>query len=139
MKTMMMDGVHVGDTCIEGDGRFCLSAPNRGSLLTFSLHLARRPQAAMATTPTLIWAQRREKVFVTWESVSSTDVNVTLADGLLSLDGKDKAGKAYKLENMPLWDEIESEESKWFKNDRCVRARFFMLPRHITHSFVFAC
>ena len=88
----------------------------------------------MATTPTLIWAQRREKVFVTWESVSSTDVNVTLADGLLSLHGKDKAGKAYKLENMPLWDEIESEESKWFKNDRCVGARFFMLPRHITHS-----
>ena len=88
----------------------------------------------MATTPTLIWAQRREKVFVTWESVSSTDVNVTLADGLLSLDGKDKAGKAYKLENMPLWDEIESEESKWFKNDRCVWHAFLMLPRHITHS-----
>ena len=98
------------------------SPRSRAPNLTFSFNLARRPQTAMATTPTLIWAQRREKVFVTWESVSSTDVNVTLADGLLSLDGKDKAGTAYKLENMPLWDEIESEESKWFKNDRCAAA-----------------
>ena len=25
----------------------------------------------------------------------------------------------YKLENMPLWTEIDVDESKWFKNGRC--------------------
>ena len=68
--------------------------------------------------PNLIWAQRREKVFVTFESIDSKDVNVTFADGLLSLDATGKDGKQYKLENLPLWTEIDVEESKWFKNDR---------------------
>ena len=73
----------------------------------------------MSKTPTLKWAQRREKVFVTFECISSKDVIVTLSDGLLSLDATDKAGQIYNLENMPLWTEIDPEESKWFKNDRC--------------------
>ena len=72
----------------------------------------------MAKTPTLIWAQRREKVFVTFECLATEKVNVTLSDGLLSLDAEAK-GATYKLENLPLWTEIEVEESKWFKNDRC--------------------
>jgi hypothetical protein len=76
----------------------------------------------MATKiPSLIWAQRREKVFVTFEMVATEKVNVTLSDGLLSLDAEAK-GVAYKLENLPLWTEIEVDESKWFKNDRCARA-----------------
>ena len=70
-----------------------------------------------AKTPTLIWAQRREKVFVTFECLATEKVNVTLSDGLLSLDAEAK-GQVYKLENLPLWTEIEVEESKWFKNDR---------------------
>jgi len=73
----------------------------------------------MAKTPSLVWAQRREKVFVTFQCLETTDVSVTLSDGLLSLDATSK-GTTYKLENMPLWTEIEVEESKWFKNDRAV-------------------
>ena len=72
----------------------------------------------MSLTPPLIWAQRREKVFVTFECLGAENVNVTFADGLLSLDAKVK-DKQYKLENLPLWTEIEAEESKWFRNDRC--------------------
>lgn len=71
----------------------------------------------MSQVPALIWAQRREKVFVTFECLETTDVSVTFSDGLLSLDAKSK-GKVYKLENLPLFLEIEAEESKWFKNDR---------------------
>ena len=76
---------------------------------------------AMSQIPALIWAQRREKVFVTFECIGTEEVNVTFADGLLSLDAKAK-GKVYKLENLPLWTEIDVEESKWFKNDRCADA-----------------
>ena len=68
--------------------------------------------------PSLIWAQRREKVFVTWEMLSTTGVSVTFTDGLLSLEGTGK-GQKFKLENLPLWSEIDAEESKWFSNDRC--------------------
>lgn len=72
--------------------------------------------------PTLKWAQRREKVFVTFECVGLETCDVTFAEGLLSINAKDKAS-TYKLENMSLWMSIEVEESKWFKNDRCARAR----------------
>jgi hypothetical protein len=37
----------------------------------------------MAKTPSLVWAQRREKVFVTFQCLETTDVSVTLSDGLL--------------------------------------------------------
>eukprot|EP00967_Tisochrysis_lutea_P080634 scaffold110880_cov14-Tisochrysis_lutea.AAC.1 len=67
-------------------------------------------------TPTLVWAQRVNKVFVTFEMLGTSNVKVSLTDGLLSLDA-DAAGKSYKLENMPLWAEIDSEGSKWFSND----------------------
>lgn len=70
-------------------------------------------------TPTLVWAQRVNKVFVTFEMLGTSNVKVSLTDGLLSLDA-DAAGKSYKLENMPLWAEIDSEGSKWFSNDRAV-------------------
>ena len=73
----------------------------------------------MAKTPTLIWAQRVEKVFVTWECLSTKDVNVTLSEGLLTVEGTAGNGDQYKLENLPLFLEIEPEGSKWFKNDRC--------------------
>jgi len=73
----------------------------------------------MTTIPTLKWAQRSEKVFVTWDAVDAKDVKVTLSDGLLSIDGELK-GTTYKLENLPLFLEIDVEESKWFKNDRAV-------------------
>ena len=65
-----------------------------------------------------VWAQRVNKVFVTFEMLGTSNVKVSLTDGLLSLDA-DAAGKSYKLENMPLWAEIDSEGSKWFSNDRC--------------------
>ena len=71
----------------------------------------------MATVPALIWAQRREKVFVTFECLATDKVNVTLSDGLLSMDAEAK-GQTYKLENLPLWTEIDVDQSKWFKNDR---------------------
>ena len=73
----------------------------------------------MSKTPTLIWAQRVEKVFVTWESLATKEVNVTFSEGLLTIEGTLANGDVYKLENLPLFLEIEPEESKWFKNDRC--------------------
>ena len=73
----------------------------------------------MSKTPTLIWAQRVEKVFVTWECLATKDVNVTLSEGLLTVEGTAGNGDVYKLENLPLFLEIEPEGSKWFKNDRC--------------------
>ena len=72
---------------------------------------------SMTSTPTLKWAQRMDKVFVTFEVVGAKDVNVVLSDGLLSLDAV-AGGTTYKLENMTLFQEIESNESKWFVNDR---------------------
>ena len=71
-------------------------------------------------TPSLIWAQRVEKVFITWEMLSTQDVSVTLSEGLLSVEGKTPNGDIYKLENLPLFLEIEPENSKWFKNDRSI-------------------
>jgi hypothetical protein len=73
----------------------------------------------MSKTPTLIWAQRVEKVFVTWECLATKEVNVTFSEGLLTVEGTLANGEVYKLENLPLFLEIEPEESKWFKNDRC--------------------
>lgn len=73
----------------------------------------------MSKIPTLKWAQRAEKVFVTWECLNVTEVNVTLSEGLLTVEGKE-GDVAYKLENLPLSLEIEPEGSKWFVNDRCV-------------------
>jgi len=74
----------------------------------------------MSKTPSLIWAQRVEKVFITWECLNTKDINVTLSEGLLSIEGTDGSGTMYKLENVPLFLEIEPEGSKWFKNDRSV-------------------
>jgi len=74
----------------------------------------------MAKTPTLVWAQRVEKVFVTWECLSTKDVSVTLSEGLLTVEGTAGTGDHYKLENLPLFLEIEPEGSKWFRNDRSV-------------------
>ena len=70
------------------------------------------------TTPELKWAQRSEKVFVTFECLETSDVTVELTEGLISLKAKAK-GKEYCLENMPLWGAIDADESKWFRNDRC--------------------
>ena len=70
--------------------------------------------------PNLVWAQRQKKVFVSWQMVDTSDVTVTLSDGLLSLTGSAK-GVSYKLENLPLWSEIDADDSSWFKNDRCLR------------------
>ena len=78
----------------------------------------------MATRiPTLMWAQRREKVFVTFECINAKDVNVVLSDGLLSLDATDSKTQVYKLENLPLWTEIDVDDSKWLTNDRCASFR----------------
>ena len=68
-------------------------------------------------TPTLIWAQRLEKVFVTFDQLSCKDVTVQFSEGLLSLEAT-SGEKHFKLDNMPLWAEIDCEESKWFVNDR---------------------
>lgn len=71
-------------------------------------------------TPTLIWAQRYDKVFITWESVSAKDVQIDLSDWNLSLVAKSADGKQFELNNMPLSNEIDVEASKWSANDRCV-------------------
>ncbi|EOD14943.1 hypothetical protein EMIHUDRAFT_432765 [Emiliania huxleyi CCMP1516] len=72
-------------------------------------------------TPTLIWAQRASKVFVTFEQLGTTDVKVSLTAGLFTLSANVKdSDKSYKIENMPLWDEIDEEGSTWFQNDRAV-------------------
>ena len=71
----------------------------------------------MTTTPPMKWAQRAEKVFVTIEAIDNTDSSVQFAEGLLSVELKTK-GKEYKVENMPLFLEIDADESKWFRNDR---------------------
>ena len=75
------------------------------------------PKATFMSIPDLKWAQRHEKVFVTFEAHHATRTNVTFADGLLSLDTLVQ-DKTYKLENMTLWAEIDVLESKWFRNDR---------------------
>jgi len=77
---------------------------------------------ADTTIPTMKWAQRVEKVFVTIDAIDNADSAVTFSDGLLSINYTVK-GKAYKLENMPLWLEIDADDSKWFRNDRCVLAQ----------------
>lgn len=69
--------------------------------------------------PKLIWAQRFDKVFVTFEQLNTTDVKVTFSEGLLSLEAETATHK-YQLENMALWAEIDTEESKWSANDRAV-------------------
>jgi len=73
----------------------------------------------MSKTPSLIWAQRHDKVFVTFTEQDLTTAEVQFADGLLSIKATSKGGE-YKLENMPLWLEIIPDESKWFKNDRAL-------------------
>ena len=78
----------------------------------------------MANIPSLKWAQRREKVFVTFECVDSKESSVELTTGLLSMQATDKNGKAFKLENMPLWEEIDPDGSKWFRNDRRAQQLF---------------
>ena len=85
---------------------------------------ARATDRKMSKTPNLIWAQRAEKVFVTFEMINTKDVTVTLSEGLLSLVAN-ADGKKYALENMPLWAEIDTEDSKWFRNDRCAPLRGF--------------
>ena len=50
----------------------------------------------MSKTPTLIWAQRVEKVFVTWESLATKEVNVTFSEGLLTIEGTLANGDVYK-------------------------------------------
>ena len=67
--------------------------------------------------PTMKWAQRAEKVFVTIDSIDNKESAVTFSEGLLSVDYTAQ-DKVYKLENMPLWLEIDTDESKWFRNDR---------------------
>ena len=52
----------------------------------------------MSKTPTLIWAQRVEKVFVTWESLATKEVNVTFSEGLLTIEGTLANGDVYKLD-----------------------------------------
>lgn len=72
-------------------------------------------------TPTLIWAQRVDKVFVTFECLTTKDVKVTMTEGLLSLECSAGAD-TYKLENMSLFMDIIAEESAWKANDRCRRS-----------------
>ena len=87
----------------------------------------------MATKmPPLKWAQRREKVFVNFEEVDlkPEDVSVQMADGLLSIEAT-KGDKSWKLENMPLFAEIDVEESKWFMTGRCARERLPNAPRRL--------
>jgi hypothetical protein len=73
-------------------------------------------------TPPLIWAQRFEKVFVTFDQLNCKDVKIEFTDGLMSLEAT-SGEKQFKLDNMPLWAEIDVEESKWFVNDRCAAPR----------------
>ena len=72
----------------------------------------------MTSIPTMKWAQRAEKVFLTIDAIDSSDSSVTFTEGLLTLSYTAK-GTSYKLENMPLFLEIDADESKWFRNDRC--------------------
>ena len=67
-------------------------APSRSTALDRAcFHLCERTADSscteMAKTPTPIWAQRVEKVFVTWECLSTKDVNVPLSEGLLTVEG----------------------------------------------------
>ena len=73
------------------------------------------------STPELKWAQRVDKVFITFECLDTKNVSVELTDGLMSLKAEG-GGKTYNLENMALWLEIDAAESKWFRNDRCAAA-----------------
>jgi hypothetical protein len=72
---------------------------------------------AETKTPTLHWAQREQKVLIEFQTLNTKDAKVTLSEGLLSLECAVDA-TAYKLENLPLFAEIDEEESKWFRDDR---------------------
>ena len=72
---------------------------------------------AETKTPTLHWAQREQKVLIEFQMLNTKDAKVTLSEGLLSLECAVDA-TAYKLENLPLFAEIDEEESKWFRDDR---------------------
>ena len=61
--------------------------------------------------------QEMDLLEVTIEAIDNTDSSVQFAEGLLSVELKTK-GKEYKVENMPLFLEIDADESKWFRNDR---------------------
>merc|ERR1719198_2878275 len=69
--------------------------------------------------PKVVWAQRFDKVFVTFEQLNTKNVKVTFSEGLLSLEAETETN-TYKLENMSLWSEIDTAESKWSANDRAV-------------------
>ena len=68
-------------------------------------------------TPTLIWAQHAEKVFVTFEQLDCKDVVVKFNEDFLYLEAS-SGEKRFKLDNMSLWAAIDCDESKWFANDR---------------------
>ena len=90
----------------------------------------------MAKTPTLIWAQRVEKVFVTWECLSTKDVNVTLSEGLLTVEGAAVAKWQMGAEE----DENQSEggNEKDPRNWYYENNGFWNVPKwpstHITHD-----
>ena len=113
------EGLHL---CLRGSSKSCVIEKVAFAVQTPPLATCadRIPAACqMSKTPTLIWAQRVEKVFVTWECLATKEVNVTFSEGLLTVEGTLENGDVYKLENLPLFLEIEPDGSKWFKNDRC--------------------
>lgn len=73
------------------------------------------------STPHLTWAQRREKIFITWDYIGAQDVSVDFGESELSFRAR-VGDKTYAMGNVPLSGKVVPAECKWFGNDRCVQA-----------------
>ena len=75
-------------------------------------------RTAMTRTPELKWAQRRGRVYVTWEMMDTRAVRVSFTGCSLSLEG-DALGAHYALQEA-LGAAIDASQSTWTRSDRCV-------------------
>jgi len=65
-----------------------------------------------ATNPQLKWAQRKDKVYITFDLIEVQDPKIDIVDGkVLKFSGSDK-NHSYALE-LELYEEISKEESKY--------------------------
>lgn len=77
------------------------------------------PPAAKTLQPTVIWAQRKDSVYLTVDVKDATDVQVRLEEGSLSFNarGGDAGSIAYSFD-LEFFKPIQREKSKW-STKRC--------------------
>ena len=98
--------------CAESRAIACLCSPAASACAD-----SKRALADVEDTHAHLGAARREGLRHLGEP--ATKEELAFSEGLLTIEGTLANFDVYKLENLPLFLEIEPEESKWFKNDRC--------------------